>query len=664
MPPHPDLSTQADKPSGWWVHGHRVHNLTHFGITQENAIRGRSRDRHARLPDTPAYFSKEEKEKRKTDTFPTEQMKKLMDSLWERRNKYGRQHPNFWVMAPQISHKFRPSFHQVNKFDWGDFNRNPYPGWKLAAGHTPSGWKVGIMTDAEYTEWDSQPHNKIAQERKEVLQKSAISAALIRTKTEEASSEDETDDKWGNPTSHSRKVALHRWKIFTNAACTVLEKHFKPEQIELLKGHFDASSLRTHRTDMNALSEDIVQCQRLREMVDFLKDLDDDIPFPNIDWEAKQLHDCIHKIFNDILSIKRRQYKNCAHKQGLPELLKTPETTGRSQTWADMSDDASDYSEDSQQPETSAGNWAKRSLTSLQCLHELQTSRNNLDFETNKIYSTIGCAQCYIDVKFLNKCLPAYYPEKVTRTTPYMVTPLSNQTQNEPNVKIPTIFLLTSTNPLTEVQFTQTHEDLTNAGLSVIPLLGLDGEKVPLMRKNAWRRAFISWGQNGFPDAISHIRRFTEMPADNEIFWWLFAEDSCKLIIYEKKGTLLSLIRQAISRAPKGVEILQLGYRKLTGQKLAQSLDLETMQRQGPEKAKKIIRVMGQKLFVATTTGVKLLHHRLLRGPVDYFDTCMHELTLAGKVRRSEFPLAGSREHYSLVNGGKMLAEEIPERKD
>ena len=65
MPPHPDLSTQADKPLGWWVHGHRVHNLTHFGITQENATRGRSRDRHARLPDTPAYFSKEEKEKKK-----------------------------------------------------------------------------------------------------------------------------------------------------------------------------------------------------------------------------------------------------------------------------------------------------------------------------------------------------------------------------------------------------------------------------------------------------------------------------------------------------------------------------------------------------------------------------------------------------------------------
>ena len=51
-----------------------------------------------------------------------------------------------------------------------------------------------------------------------------------------------------------------------------------------------------------------------------------------------------------------------------------------------------------------------------------------------------------------------------------------------------------------------------------------------------------------------------------------------------------------------------------------------------------------QGAFVATTTGVKLLHHRLLRGPVDYFDTCMHEPILAGKVRRSEFPWAGSRD--------------------
>ena len=81
-----------------------------------------------------------------------------------------------------------------------------------------------------------------------------------------------------------------------------------------------------------------------------------------------------------------------------------------------------------------------------------------------------------------------------------------------------------------------------------------------------------------------------------------------------------------------------------------------------PEKNKKVLRVMGQKVFIATSRGVDLLHQRLLCGPVDYFDTCMHELTYAGKAMRSEFPLAGSREHYSLVNGGIIIEEEIPER--
>ena len=120
---------------------------------------------------------------------------------------------------------------------------------------------------------------------------------------------------------------------------------------------------------------------------------------------------------------------------------------------------------------------------------------------------------------------------------------------------------------------------------------------------------------------------------------------------------------QSIAKAPPGIEILQLGYRKLTGKKPAQFLHLDTMRRDNnPEKNKKVLRVMGQKVFIATSRGVDLLHQRLLCGPVDYFDTCMHELTYAGKVMRSEFPLAGSRGHYSLVNGGEITGEEMPER--
>ena len=655
MPPHPDSSIQTDKPLGWWVRGHRVHNLNRFGITQTNATRGRSRERHDKRAGSSGCLSREEKEKRKADTFPTEQMKTLMDNLWARRTKYGKQPPNFWAMSPQISRKYRPSFHHTSKFDWEDINRNPYPGWKVAAVHTPSGWKMGIMSDAEFTEWDSQPRNRWAQDRKEAQQKAATTTALVQVKIEESSTEEEIEDREESPTNHAHSVALHRWKIFTDVTCKVLTAYLRPEEkIELLSKHFDASSFGTHRTDMVALLEDITQCRRMQQTFDYLNNLDDDVCIYDIDWEAKELHGCIQKIFKDITKIKQCQYKNYARKFGLPH----PETTG-SQTWADMSEDMSDYSDDSQQPETSAGHWARSSLIELQSLQELQICRSKLSCEAYHIYDTIGCAQYYVDLRFLNTCLPDHYPERVTRTTPFLVAPISEFKKNTP-----TIFLLTSTNPFTMTQFIQTHDDLTDSGLKVIPLLGLDGERVPIMQKNAWRRAFISWGQNGFPDAISHIRKYTESPADNETFWWLFAEDSCKIIKYESQGTLLSLIRQAIHRAPKGIEILQLGYRKLTGKKVAQCLNLETMERYGPERSRKIVRVMGQKLFVATTQGVELLHRRLLEGPVDYFDTCMHELTLAGKVQRSEFPLAGSREHYSLVNGGQVLAEEIPGRND
>ena len=187
------------------------------------------------------------------------------------------------------------------------------------------------------------------------------------------------------------------------------------------------------------------------------------------------------------------------------------------------------------------------------------------------------------------------------------------------------------------------------------------------MQRNTWRRAFISWGHNGFPEAKRHIHASTIESPDDGTLWWAFAEDSCKLITYESQETLethfLSLVKQSIAKAPPGIEILQLGYRKLTGKKPAQFLHLDTMRRDNnPEKTKKVMRVMGQKIFIATSRGVDLLHQRLLCGPVDYFDTCMHELTYAGKVMRSEFPLAGSREHYSLVNGGEIIEEEMPER--
>ena len=308
LPPNSATADKADKPLGWWIHGHRTYNFHHFGITQENATRGRTRGGLGRGRETPqqeqnrlenphlagpvpVQISKEEKEKRKNDTFPTEQMKCLMDSLWEKRKKWGfsrdNQHPNFWAMANQISFKYRPSYHQVEKYNWDDAYRNPYPGWRVAVGHTPSGWKVGIMTDSEYIGWNEQPQSKAAQERKRELQ-AAAAAAVVETITGATPTEEDE----GLPTTENNfttgicphKVALHRWSIFSKAACEELAKEFQPQEIEEIREFFEASSFRTHRTDLEALMKDITQCQNLRELLDFHDEEKNDY---DLDWKRK-----------------------------------------------------------------------------------------------------------------------------------------------------------------------------------------------------------------------------------------------------------------------------------------------------------------------------------------------------------------------------------------
>ena len=67
----------------------------------------------------------------------------------------------------------------------------------------------------------------------------------------------------------------------------------------------------------------------------------------------------------------------------------------------------------------------------------------------------------------------------------------------------------------------------------------------------------------------------------------------------------------------------------------------------------KVLRIMGQKVFMATGKGVEPLLHRLLKGTQEYFDTSMCELIRANVAMRDEWPMAGSRAHDPLVDGGK-----------
>ena len=66
---------------------------------------------------------------------------------------------------------------------------------------------------------------------------------------------------------------------------------------------------------------------------------------------------------------------------------------------------------------------------------------------------------------------------------------------------------------------------------------------------------------------------------------------------------------------------------------------------------------------MATRNGVKLLLHRLLKGVQEYFDTSMCQLIRANVAIRDDRPMAGSRAHYSLVDGGQWQAEEMPNQK-
>ena len=76
-----------------------------------------------------------------------------------------------------------------------------------------------------------------------------------------------------------------------------------------------------------------------------------------------------------------------------------------------------------------------------------------------------------------------------------------------------------------------------------------------------------------------------------------------------------------------------------------------------------ITKIIGQKLFIATRMGIKLLHHRLLKGKQNDFDTSMGELIRTKVAIGDARPLAGSRKHYSLTKKEKWQIEEVPDQQ-
>ena len=92
-------------------------------------------------------------------------------------------------------------------------------------------------------------------------------------------------------------------------------------------------------------------------------------------------------------------------------------------------------------------------------------------------------------------------------------------------------------------------------------------------------------------------------------------------------------------------------------------LDLPTMLHKKEEHECVTTKNIGQKLFIATRMGIKLLHHRLLKGKQKDFDTTMGELIRTKVAIGDARPLAGSRKHYSLTKKEKWQSEEVPDQQ-
>ena len=91
--------------------------------------------------------------------------------------------------------------------------------------------------------------------------------------------------------------------------------------------------------------------------------------------------------------------------------------------------------------------------------------------------------------------------------------------------------------------------------------------------------------------------------------WFLFAEDSAKL--FQTASIAQMQQRLGMYDAADKVEIIQVGYRRTTGKQEMKLLNLDTMEVIQKDKRRKVTKIVGQKVFMATRKGIALLKRRL-----------------------------------------------------
>ena len=679
----------SHKPAGWWVRDH--HKLNKEAGWSKQAIRAsrtrgretpaQERERLQQPADTPKSGRRRSKA---VEDYSQNQMKCLMDMLLEKQKKFSEESPHRWAPANQISERYRPTYQQANEYDW--YAKNPYPGFRLILKITAAGWKAKLATEKEYrwheeTSSSQASSSKAAQERVRQMhptmaEKREQAAHTWAGKEEPTMDADVTvtgeflkpalveqlagarEKAAQNPLAVKEEndivditayqVAMHRWELFSAAADSV----FVGQQLQEVKNLLTAAGFGEHRDNPGKLEKDINTCRMLKDTL--LKD----IPDTALDnQQTRRRQDKLLHVFMDIEQLKVKQLKRC-HAAQLSAALSEPrqQQPSSSSQAASLPPVKMESSSSDSECDDSGLQYlgAQESMSELQTEMELGVLPEQMHPDTRHRYNMLQVPGKYTDLDFLHNCLPVSFPPGKL-SIPELVPVRCDDTD-----VLPTVFVLTSTNPNAASHFTETYLQLTTKGMKVVPLLGMDSAKMPRRDFPAWNSAFLSWGIRGFPQAMTHIKQ-SVADADAAVShreYWLFAEDSVKLLAPD--SDIGALLRHEARHAPQGIEIVQLGYRRLTAKRKFNLLDLDTMQILEKDADQRTVKIVGQKLFMATVKGIDLLKRRILCGNVAYFDQCMCELIRAGVAIRASRPLAGSRQHYSMVDGGKLQNEELP----
>ncbi len=355
---------------------------------------------------------------------------------------------------------------------------------------------------------------------------------------------------------HAYQVAAHRWNLLTDFASSqisdalrensraamALMELFPTEDLSEIKGHLRDVRWGHNRKHPDALQADIDSCRSvltiLRSKIADLMRGQDENPGLRLDVHRNERVACV---FEDILRIKiKHQRKQQGARQmdevpagasSLSNLGPTPQPHQK-RKWADSSSSSDDESSE----DGSDKDFAERgSVHRMTCMAELGVSRDELNKVMLSLFEEIGILAAYCSPAFLAECIPAKFEgTHETASAPRQVTPLHDNVKYPPPepggghtgmLKRPSVFVLTSTNPQTKRQWTETYNDLTCIGLEVIPVLGLDGERVPCMSW-AWRRAQMAWALTGLP-FINKCINMTPMGKYKD--WFIIAEDSARL---------------------------------------------------------------------------------------------------------------------------------------